>query len=150
MSLRLPCLGLTAALLITPTVAGATPFGFADVARNAAPFQQLLMLGLVVATLAAIVISIMKLRPGHLSGGSAFVSSLRLAGPGAGVLGAAYAALKMCIGIATVPSTPSLKVLAPGFAEIATVLALGVVVGIIAIVLNWAIEARIDRQVLAG
>lgn len=150
MSYRLTHLGFFAACLMVPTAAGAAPFGFVEVARNAAPFQQCLMLALVVATLAAIVISAMKLRPGHLSGGSTFVSSLRFAGPAAGVLGAAYAGLKMCIGIATVPITPTLKVLAPGLAEIATVLALGLVVGIIAIALTWAIEARIDRQVLAG
>jgi len=144
------CLALAASLFAVPAVADAAPFSFIDVARNAAPFQQLLMLALVVATLAAIVISVLKLLPGRLSGGSTFVSSLRLAGPVAGVLGAAYAALKMSIGIASIPYTPTLKILAPGFAEIATVIALGLLSGIIAIVLTWAIEARIDRQVLAG
>jgi len=149
MSPRSTCLGLAAALLVVPTVTYATPLSLTDVAANAAPVQQLLMLGIAIATLAAIIISVFKLLPGRLSGGSAFVSSLRFAGPVAGILGAAYAAWRMCIGIATVPDTPSLKVLAPGFAEIATLIALGALSGIIAIVLTWAIEARIDRQVLA-
>ncbi len=142
--------GLAAVLLIAPaTAAHATPLGFTEVFADAAPFQQCLMLGIVVATVAAIALSVFKLLPGRLTGGSAFVSSLRFAGPIAGLLGAAYAAWKMCIGIATVPATPSLKVLAPGFAEIATLIALGALSGIIAIALTWAIEARIDRQVLA-
>jgi hypothetical protein len=149
MSPRFTCLGIASAFLVMPTVVNATPFSFTDVAASAAPVQQLLMLGMVVATLAAIVVSVFKLLPGRLSGGSTFVSSLRFAGPVAGLLGAAYAGWKMCIGIATVPVTPTLKVLAPGFAEIATLIALGAVSGIVAIVLTWAIEARIDRQVLA-
>jgi len=149
MSPRLTCLGLAAALFIIPSVAGAAPLSFTDVARNAAPVQQLIMLGIAVATLAAVILSVFKLLPGRLSGGSAFVSSLRFAGPVAGVLGAAYAAWRMSIGIATVGYAPTLKVLAPAFAEIATLIALGALSGIIAIVLTWAIEARIDRQVLA-
>ncbi len=149
MSPRSTCLGLAAALFITPTVAGATPLSLTDVAVNAAPVQQLLMLAIAVATLAAIILAVFKLRPGRLSGGSTFVSSLRFAGPVAGLLGAAYAAWRMSIGIATVGYTPTLKVLAPAFAEIAILIALGALSGIIAIVLTWAIEARIDRQVLA-
>ena len=149
MPFRLVRPGLAAAFLMAPAAANATPFSFTDVAANAAPLQQLIMLGIVVATLAAIILSVFKLRPGRLSGGSTFVSSLRFAGPVAGLLGAAYAGWKMCIGIASTPYTPSLKVLAPGFAEIATLIALGALSGIIAIVLTWAIEARIDRQVLA-
>jgi len=149
MSPRSTCLGLAAALLVVPTVTYATPLSLTDVAANAAPVQQLLMLGIAIATLAAIIISVFKLLPGRLSGGSAFVSSLRFAGPVAGVLGAAYAAWRMSIGIATIGDAPTLKVLAPAFAEIATLIALGALSGIIAIVLTWAIEARIDRQVLA-
>jgi len=132
-----------------PTAVYATPLSFTDVAANAAPVQQLIMLAIAIATLAAIILSVFKLLPGRLSGASAFVSSLRFAGPVAGILGAAYAAWKMSIGIATITYTPTLKVLAPGFAEIATLIALGALSGIIAIVLTWAIEARIDRQVLA-
>ncbi len=155
MSPRSICLAFAAALFAAPTLAHATvadalPFGFIEVASHAAPAQQILMLCLVLATAAAIVVAVLKLLPGRLSGGSTFVSSLRLAGPTAGVLGAAYAALKMSIGIASTNYTPTLKVLAPGFAEIATVFALGLISGIIAIILTWAIEARIDRQVLAS
>lgn len=149
MPFRLVRLGLAAAFLMAPAAANATPLGFTEVFTNAAPIQQLIMLGITIATLAAIILSVSKLLPGRLSGGSAFVSSLRFAGPVAGLLGAAYAGWKMCIGIVTVGSAPSLKVLAPGFAEIATLIALGALSGIIAIALAWAIEARIDRQVLA-
>lgn len=149
MSLRFTRLGLAATLLVMPTVGNASPLSLTEVAVNAAPVQQLLMLAITAATLAAIIVSVVKLLPGYLSGGSAFVSSLRFAGPVAGLLGAGYAAWRMSIGIATVGYTPTLKVLAPAFAEIAILIALGALSGIIAIVLTWAIEARIDRQVLA-
>ena len=148
MSLRLTRLGLAAALLVSPAAASAETPSLIDMAVNAAPVQQLVMLVITVATLAAIVITVLKLLPGRLTGGSAFVSSLRFAGPVMGLLGAAYAGWNMSIGIATI-GAPNLKVLGPGFALIAFLVAIGAVSGLIAIALTWAIEARIDRQVLA-
>ncbi len=148
MPLRLTRLGLAAVLLVSPAAARAESPSLIDMAVNAAPVLQLFMLCIAVATLAAIIIAALKLLPGRLSGGSAFVSSLRFAGPVTGLLAAAYAGWKMSIGIATI-GAPNLKVLGPGFAEIAFLVVIGAVSGLVAIALTWAIEARIDRQVLA-
>ena len=139
---------VTAALLI-PGVAHAADLSLPAVFGNAAPLQKLVILGLLAATVASVVVSTRKLTSRHLDGGSAFVSGLRFGGPIAGVFGAAYAALKMSVGIATIPTAPTLKVLAPGFAEVATLVAIGFCSGIVAVALNWAIQARIDREVLA-
>jgi hypothetical protein len=42
-----------------------------------------------------------------------------------------------------------MTVLAPGLAEVALLLGLGFVTGAVALAFNWAVEARIDRQVLS-
>ena len=146
---RAPLTLATAALLV-PGVARAADLSLPTVFGNAAPLQKLVILGLVVATVASMVVSTRKLTSRHLTGGSAFVSGLRFGGPIAGVFGAAYSALKMSVGIATIPTAPTLKVLAPGFAEVATLVALGFCSGIVAVALHWAIQARIDREVLAA
>jgi hypothetical protein len=144
-------LALAAGLLAAPSLARAAALGPGDIFLHAAPLQKAIMLGLLAATVAGIAVSVSKLAAGpRLAGGSAFVSGLRIGGPVAGILGGAYAALRMSIGIAAVPYAPTLKVLAPGFAEVAALVALGFLVGATAVVLNWAIEARIDRQVLRG
>ena len=138
-----------AALLAAPGMANAATFSAGGIFAGAAPFQKLLMLGLVIATLVGVVISIRKLASGpRLSGGSAFVSGLRLGGPIAGILGASFAALRMCVGIASATYTPTLKTLAPGCAEVAALVGLGFLSGAIAVLLHWAIEAQIDKQVL--
>jgi hypothetical protein len=142
---------LAAALLSMPTVAGAASLGPGDIFADAAPLPKALMLGLLVAMLAGVVVAVRKLASGpRLAGGSAFISGLRMGGPIAGILGGAYAALRMSLGIANVPYEPTLKVLAPGFAEVSALVALGFLAGAVAVVLNWAIEARIDREVLRG
>lgn len=131
--------------------ANAAALTLPSIFMNAAPLQKLVMLGIAASAVAALVVAGRKLAAGSkLAGGSAFVSGLRLGAPIAGVLGGAYAAINMSLGIANVPYTPTLKVLAPGFAEIAALVGLGFLVGVLAVVLNWAIEARIDRQVLAS
>jgi hypothetical protein len=142
---------LTAALLSIPAIANAASLGPGDIFANAALLPKVLMIGLVVAMLAGVVVTVRKLASGpRLAGGSLFISGLRLGGPIAGILGGAYGALGMSLGIANVPYEPTLKVLAPGFAEVAALVMLGFLAGVVAVVLNWAIEARIDREVLRG
>jgi hypothetical protein len=142
---------LTAALLSIPAIARAAGLGPADIFVNAAPLPKALMIGLLAAMLAGVVVAVRKLASGpRLAGGSAFIAGLRVGGPLAGILGGAYAALRMSIGIANVSYEPTLKMLAPGFAEVAALVVLGFLAGVVAIVLNWAIEARIDREVLRG
>ncbi|HLI67045.1 MAG TPA: hypothetical protein VKU90_11835 [Caulobacteraceae bacterium] len=140
-----------AAWLAAPSLAEAAPLGPAQMFASAAIPQKLIMIGIVAAIVVSVVVSTAKLSAGsRLAGGSAFVSGLRLGGPIAGLLGGAYGGLAMAMGLANVGNPPTLKVLAPGFAEIATVVALGFLAGAVAVVLNWAIVARIDHEVLRG
>lgn len=143
---------LTAASMAAlPAVALAAPLTPAVVFMDAALFPKLIMLGLIGAVVATVVICARKLLAGPLlAGGSAFVSGLRLGGPLAGALGASYTALSSALGIANVPYEVTLKILAPGFAEAVLLVGLGLFAGAVAVVGHWALEARIDRDVLKG
>jgi biopolymer transport protein ExbB/TolQ len=145
----LACLALPAAVqaqAVLPLSARLTPV---LVFLHATPLVKLIMLGLIAATIAAVVICIRKLLSGpRLAGGSAFLSGLRAGGPLAGCLGACNAVLNMCLGIANRPTPPSINVLAPGIAEAVLLVGLGVMAGAVAVIAHWALEARIDRAVL--
>ena len=124
---------------ITPAVV------FAD----AAPPMKLIMALLLVAALAAIVVTVLKVLSGpRLTGGSSYLQALRLGGPLIGLLGAAYNGLMINIGIANSANPPPYAVLAPGVAEAAFIFVLGLIAGVVAVICNWIIEARIDRVVL--
>jgi hypothetical protein len=117
--------------------------------ESASYFQKAIMLVLVLSTVAALVVLALKLASGkRLSGGSAFLSGLRLGGPIIGLFGACYAGVAMALGVANVSYPVTLKVLAPGFAEIFLTIGLGFLAGVVAFFANWAVESRIDRQVL--
>jgi hypothetical protein len=120
-----------------------------DIFHFAAPMQKLIVIALILSVIAALAILAVKLSRGRrLSGGSAFLSGLRLGGPIIGALGACGALLNMAIGYANVPGDPSLKILAPGFAETFLLIGLGLLAGAVAVFAHWAVESRIDRQVL--
>jgi biopolymer transport protein ExbB/TolQ len=134
-----------------PAVALAAPLTPALVFMDAAPFPKLIMLGLIGAVIATLIICGKKLMSGpHLAGGSAFVSGVRLGGPLAGALGASYTMLMGFMGIANVDYPVTLKIIAPGLAEATFLLGLGLFAGAVAVVGHWALEARIDRDVLKG
>ena len=110
---------------------------------------KLVMAILLAATIAAAVVGVMKLASGpRLTGGSAYLSALRVGGPLLGLLGAAYVGLFMFIGITNAPTPPTITELAPGLAEIVMLLVLGFLAGGVAVAFHWAVEARIDRAVL--
>jgi biopolymer transport protein ExbB/TolQ len=139
-----------AVLLAFPALAEAAPMTPAVIFMHAATVPKLIMLGLFVATWAAIIICVIKLRAGRkLSGGSAFLSGLRVGGPLAGLLGAAYGCMNMAVGVANLPVSPPLNVLAPGFAEALMLVTLGLQAGAVAVFCHWLVEAKIDRAVLA-
>jgi hypothetical protein len=120
-----------------------------DVFAFAGPLQKLLMTGLVVAAAAALAVLVLKLASGkRLAGGSPFLSGLRFGAPVIGILGACDSLLNMTLGYASLPGDAPLKVMAPGFAESFLQVGLGFLVGAIAVFAHWAVEARIDRQVL--
>lgn len=140
---------MTFLALVAPAVAVAEPLRPRDIFLNAAPFAQLLMIVLIGSTIAAIIVCVRKLMSGpRLSGGSAFLSGLRLGGPLIGLLGGAYNGLSMAIGIANVSHPVTLKVMAPGIAEAVSLIGLGMLAGAVAVIGHWAVEARIDRAVL--
>jgi ABC-type amino acid transport system permease subunit len=140
-------LGLAAAA--APVGASAQTLTPGGVFMDAHPLIKLIMVALLVATVAAVVVGVMKLRRGaQLNGGSAFLSALRFGGPVLGLLGASYVGLLIFLGIANMPGPVPMKVLAPGFAEMVLLIALGLLAGAVATAFNWAVEARIDRQVL--
>ncbi len=117
---------------------------------DATPMAKLLTVALIIASLAALAVLASKLRGARrLSGGSAFISGLRLGGPIIGGLGASYSLLMMTIGYANVGDVP-LKVLAPGFAECFLQISLGFLAGAVAVLCQWVVESRIDRQVLGA
>jgi hypothetical protein len=144
-ALRLVTLGATVTLV--PGMAYAmTP---TDILWNADPTMKGLMLVLIVAAVAAVTVTARKVLSGpRLTGGSAFLQALRLGGPLIGLLGAAYNILMINIAIANIGQQPSYPVLAPGVAEAVFLFVLGLIAGVVAVICNWIVEARIDRAVL--
>jgi hypothetical protein len=145
---RLITIGAAASLIPGFALAQAkiTP---AVVFADAAPPMQLIMVLLLVAALAAIVVAVRKVLSGpRLTGGSTYLQALRLGGPLIGLLGAAYNGLMINIGIANSANPPPYEVLAPGVAEAAFIFVLGLIAGVVAVICNWIVEARIDRAVL--
>lgn len=138
---------LAALALTAPGSAHAGAMTPTTIFFDAAPSMKLLMVLLLVASLAAIVVTARKLMSGrHLTGGSAFLSALRLGGPLIGLLGAAFNGLMMFIGLAQGPQP--FQVIAPGLAEVAFLVFLGLLSGVVGVICHWAVEARIDRTVL--
>lgn len=141
-------IALTAPGLAVAATPGITP---GDVFGDAAPSVKLVMLLLVVGALAAGIVTGLKLASGRrLSGGSAYVSALRLGGPLLGLMGAMYVLLMGFIGIANAGEAVPMTVLAPGFAEAALLFLLGLLAGVVGVICHWIIEARIDRTVLGS
>jgi biopolymer transport protein ExbB/TolQ len=145
---RLASIGAAASLL--PGFAHAqdklTPVG---VFQDAALPMQVIMLLLIAASIAAIVVAVRKVMSGpNLAGGSTFLQALRLGGPLIGLLGAAYNLFLVNLAIANIGEQPAYPVLAPGVAEAAFLFLLGLIAGVVAVICNWVVEARIDRTVL--
>ncbi|WP_309629987.1 MotA/TolQ/ExbB proton channel family protein [Brevundimonas sp.] len=109
---------------------------------------QVIVVALIVAAVAAVVVTVKKIASGpHLSGGSAYLSALRLGAPLLGLLGAAFNGLMMFVALAKFGPQP-INVLAPGLAEATFLVVMGLIVGVVAVICHWAVEARVDRAVL--
>ncbi|KQY84669.1 MotA/TolQ/ExbB proton channel family protein [Brevundimonas sp. Root1423] len=152
---RISCAGAVALLaaLAAPGVASAAgpDITLGNVFGDASPEVKLVMLLLVVGALAAVILTVLKLASGRrLSGGSAYVSALRLGGPLLGLMGAMFVLLMGFIGIANAGGPVPVTVLAPGFAEAALLFLLGLLAGVVGVICHWVIEARIDRTVLGS
>ncbi|EGF90771.1 tol-Pal system TolQ [Asticcacaulis biprosthecium C19] len=123
------------------TIAGA----FLDAAL---PLQILMGL-LVLSMVFAVVTAVVKVRQRDLSGGSSLVAALRWAAPLAGVAGAAYTGFFSFARISADQIVPVVAI-APGMAEAALSLVLGLISGVTAIVATAVINAHIDRRVLGA
>lgn len=127
------------------------PITPAVVFMDAALPMQIIMLLLIAASLGAIVVAARKVLSGpSLTGGSTFLQALRLGGPLIGLLGAVYNLFVANLAIANIGEQPAYPVLAPGVAEASFLFLLGLIAGVVAVICNWIVEARIDRTVLRG
>jgi biopolymer transport protein ExbB/TolQ len=134
------------AFAATPVLAaGMTP---GAIFKNANIPVKLMMIALVIAMIAAVVVTVRKVASGHISGGSTYLASLRLGGPLIGLLGASLNGLWTLIGIASVGPSVPLEAFAPGLAEAMLALSLGLLSGVVAVICHWAVESRVDRMVL--
>ncbi|WP_426036804.1 MotA/TolQ/ExbB proton channel family protein [Brevundimonas sp. DC300-4] len=115
---------------------------------DAAVPVQAIVVALIVAAIAAVVVTVKKVASGpHLSGGSAYLSALRLGAPLLGLLGAAFNGLMMFGALAKFGPQP-INVLAPGLAEATFLVVMGLLVGVVGVICHWVVEARVDRAVL--
>jgi hypothetical protein len=136
------------ALATVPGVALAQPITPVTIFFEAAPSMKLIMLALLIAAIAAVVVTIRKVASGpHLTGGSTYLSALRLGAPLLGLLGAAFNGLMMFVALARFGSQP-INILAPGLAEATFLVVLGLLVGVVGVICHWIVEARVDRAVL--
>jgi hypothetical protein len=145
---RAAVLGLIPALALPAAASAAslTPIG---VFQNAAHPVQAIMLGLIGATVAAIAVCVMKLRSSAgLSGGSAYLTGLRIGGPLAGFLGAGWTGLVMTFYLANSSAPVPVNIMAAGYTEAMAQIVLGLLAGAVAVIAKWAVDARIDRAVL--
>ncbi len=116
---------------------------------HAGPVMKVVLFGLLAVSLIAVAVWIVQLvRPGErrshgLAAASAWLSGVAAAGPLVGVFGAAYAALNGFIGISNVRPTPSLTVLAPGFAEAMLSVGLGLLAAAIATIGARHLQAKL-------
>lgn len=120
----------------------------ATIFLDAALPVQIIVIALIVAAIAAVGLTIRKVASGsHLTGGSAYLSALRLGAPLLGLLGAAFNGLMMFVALARFGDQP-INVLAPGLAEAMFLVVMGLIVGVVGVICHWIVEARVDRAVL--
>ena len=131
---------------MSPPLFTVTPWMVFELAN---PLQKGIMVALVLAMAAALFVLAKKLS-GGVDGPSAYLSGLRLGGPIVGCLGASFSLLSTTLGYASIPGILPLKALAPGFAQAFLEIGLGCLAGVVAVCAHWAVEARIDRQVLGA
>lgn len=119
-----------------------------SVFADAGLLPKAIMAALLLLIIAALVVCARKISSGaKLSGGSHFLSSLRAGGPLLGLLGAGYGLINNAQAIAVLGPQP-LQVMMPGIVESLVLVMLGLIAGVVAVVAHWAVEARIDREVL--
>lgn len=158
-SFKLSLAALAALLAAGPAAAqqiAPEPLTMAGVVADAAVEVQLVMAGLVAATLAAVVVWALELgriRRGRLENTAArqaFLKAVAGAGPLFGLAAGAYTLLMSSLALANVEPTPPLAVIAPGFAEVLLSVFLGLFASAVATTLRRHLEGRMEMWRGAG
>jgi hypothetical protein len=108
---------------------------------NAAPPQKMVLVLLVLAVPAILLATIFIIRRPDKGPWRRLIGDLRLAGPMVGLLVGAMNSFHMAQTIKRVPFDPTAKQLAPGIAEVSTLIGLGALVGLTAVVASWMLGA---------
>ncbi|MBR7621513.1 hypothetical protein JKL49_19130 [Phenylobacterium sp. 20VBR1] len=104
-----------------------------SVFADAALPQKVVLVVLILAILAALLLAATR-----RGGGSRFISDLRVAGPAVGLLVAALNGFHMAQTILRLPSSPTARDLAPALMEMAVLVGLGALAGLVAVALRRA------------
>lgn len=124
---------------------------FGDVFADASLIVQAVFAALIVSTIAAIAfwgMSLGKVRQGDAKALATALGRLKIvraAGTPLGALTAAYILLSGFIGIANVRPAPTITVMAPGWAEAALAVMLGLLATTVGVLCERHLEARIRR-----
>jgi len=118
---------------------------------DAAPEMKLMLALLLIATVAALAVwamSLGKVGKADAKGVAGALGRLRIvrsAGVPLGCLAASYVMFSSFMGIANVRPTPTLTVVAPGLAEAALAIMLGLLATTVAVICERHLEARVRR-----
>jgi hypothetical protein len=112
------------------------------VLANAAIPVKLIMAGLMIAIAASVVLWLLKFARKAPAGG--FLSAVVVSGPLFGVAAAAFTLLTMAVGVANVRPSPDLATLAPGLAEAALTVLLGMLAGAVAAAARGHLQSRAE------
>ncbi|HLI67044.1 MAG TPA: hypothetical protein VKU90_11830 [Caulobacteraceae bacterium] len=119
---------------------------YATIFLDAAIPQKLVFLACAAAVIVAAAMAARRLsRAPAPPPGFDFIADLRFAGPALGLLCAALNELHMMQSTLRAPAASTARMLAPGFAEMAALVEAGALVGMLAVLLHWALEARAGR-----
>lgn len=124
---------------------------FARVIADASPQVQVLMSVMAAAAVGSVVVwamSLGKVGRGDAPSVAGALGRLKIVRSGAAPLGfltAAYVLFCSFLGIANVRPTPTLTIMAPGFAEATLAVMLGLLATVVAVICERHLEARVRR-----
>lgn len=123
----------------------------AIVFRDAALPQKMVFVLLLVSIAATVILAATEYRGGTKSGLQwRLISYLPIAGPALALLVAAMNAFHMMQTTLRLPASPTTKDLAPGLMEIATLVGLGALCGLVALVLDAGLNLRRNAARIPG
>lgn len=106
---------------------------------------QLVMAGLMAATLIGLALYAMALTGRGVARAVGFLRALRTAGPLLGLTAASLTLLSSFIAVSNVRPAPSLTVMAPGIAEALLAVMLGLIAASVAVICGRHLEERVRR-----